>query len=95
MVRVGRIELPPTAWEAAVLPLNYTRILHTGESNSLQELYTFWTFCFAHRSQKFSKGLVGWVPDPNPHPPTAWEAAVLPLNYTRGISYKVHQVIKL
>ncbi len=24
-VRVGRIELPPDAWEAPVLPLNYTR----------------------------------------------------------------------
>ena len=25
LVRVGRIELPPDAWEAPVLPLNYTR----------------------------------------------------------------------
>lgn len=26
IVRVGRIELPPDAWEAPVLPLNYTRL---------------------------------------------------------------------
>ncbi len=31
-VRVGRIELPTPAWEAEVLPLNYTRIF---------QLYTF------------------------------------------------------
>lgn len=28
-VRVGRIELPPDAWEASILPLNYTRICTT------------------------------------------------------------------
>ena len=26
VVRVGRIELPSTAWKAVILPLNYTRM---------------------------------------------------------------------
>ena len=39
MERVRRIELPYAAWEAAVLPLNYTRVaLDSGHSEPAPDL---------------------------------------------------------
>ncbi len=68
------IEPTSKAWEAFVLPLNYTR------------LYTLFAppRGFLARSGVTSRAMRGSLLRPPRAPPAkAWEAFVLPLNYTR------------
>ena len=62
MVRVGRIELPPTAWEAAVLPLNYTRALNGENRIPYRNCTPFQYFISLTAHKILEEGLAEWVP---------------------------------
>jgi hypothetical protein len=83
--RVKGIEPSLEAWEASVLPLNYTRL----------SMFSFVTIPFTFRDHSAHPCAPPFGPSVNDTAvqfapgklvetsPEAWEASVLPLNYTR------------
>ena len=53
LVRVGRIELPYSAWKADVLPLNYTRAVDADKGS----IFWFWGTDLLHKERPAYAGL--------------------------------------